>query len=116
MLRGLGMAGIIPVFEALPEAEQALFVTEVDLTDGGAFGASYLVATPERVYRIQKTPIGEEVIGSWEVGRLRAPRVEDLVDATSLVAWHGDVEVELIRGAGTRGLGGIHPRVQAGHW
>lgn len=94
---GLGMAGILPTFDALPEAAQALFVTEVDLTEQGAFGVSYLVATHERVFRVEKTPLGEEVIGSWDVSRLRSPKVDDLVDATALVAWYDDVQVELIR-------------------
>lgn len=98
------MAGVIPKFQALPEAEQALFSAEVDLTDRGAFGSSHLVATAERVYRIEKTPLGEEIVGSWETARLRAPRVEDLVDATSLVAWDGDVEVELLRGTSSKVL------------
>jgi ATP-binding cassette subfamily B protein len=98
------MAGILPTFDALPEAAQALFVTEVDLTDRGAFGASYLVATADRIYRVEKTPIGEEVIGTWEVSKLRSPRIDDLVDATSLVAWHGDVEVELLRGTSSKVL------------
>lgn len=92
------MAGIIPKSEALPEADRALFVAEVDLDERGAFGVSRLVATADRVYRVEKTPLGEEVFASWEVSRLRTPRVEDLVDATSLVAWYDDVEVELIRG------------------
>jgi ATP-binding cassette, subfamily B, bacterial len=102
------MAGLLPKFEALPQAEQQLFVAEVDLTDRGAFGASYLVAVREpggaRLYRIERTPLGEEVVGSWDVAALRDPRVEDLVDASALLAWEGGREVELLRGTAGKAL------------
>ena len=92
------MAGIIPKFEALPTEATALFTAEVDLNERGSFGTSCLVATPDFLYRIEKTPLGDDIVGKWEVSKLRAPRVDDLVDATALVAWYGDVEVELLRG------------------
>src|SRR5688572_8612934 len=92
------MAGIVPKFEALPTEAAALFTAEVDLNERGSFGTSCLVATADFIYRIEKTPLGDDIVGKWEVSKLRAPRVDDLVDATALVAWYGDVEVELLRG------------------
>ncbi|HRK21360.1 MAG TPA: ABC transporter ATP-binding protein [Fimbriimonadaceae bacterium] len=91
------MAGIIPHHDVLPNGEQALFSIEVDLTEGGAFGSSRLIGTSERVFRLEGDPKNARIVATWDVSRLRSPRVEDLVDATSLVAWYDDVEVELIR-------------------
>lgn len=63
----------------------------------GTIGAASLVVTDQNAYRIEQTPLGEELIASFELSKLTNPKVEDLVDATSLTATYGDAEVELIR-------------------
>lgn len=91
------MAGIIPHEDVLPNGEQAQLRIEVDLTESGTFGSSRLIATSERLLRLEGDPRNPRIVATWDLSRLRSPKVEDLVDATSLVAWYDDVEVELIR-------------------
>lgn len=88
----------------LPEQEPALFITQTDLTHLGTIGTAWLVVTSERVFRMEKTPIGEEMVASWPLSELSNVRIEDLVDASAVVARHKDVEVELIRGSSARSL------------
>jgi ATP-binding cassette subfamily B protein len=89
---------------SLPENEQALFVTQADLTRDGNIGTSWLVVTEERVFRMEKTPLGEETVDSWPRAELSSPKVEDLVDASALIATHKGIEVELIRATSAKSL------------
>ncbi len=88
----------------LPEREPALFITQTDLTHLGTIGTAWLVVTSERVFRMEKTPIGEEMIAAWPISELSNVRIEDLVDASAVVAFHNGTEVELIRGSSSRSL------------
>jgi len=67
----------------LPEREPALFITQTDLTHLGTIGTAWLVVTSERVFRMEKTPIGEEMIAAWPISELSNVRIEDLVDASA---------------------------------
>lgn len=98
------MAGIAPQTAEPVEGERVLFTTEADLTSAGYVGEAHLVVTPLRVYRYEKTPLGRQVVDSWNVSELADPRVEDLVDASALVARHGGVEVELLRATSAKNL------------
>jgi ATP-binding cassette subfamily B protein len=98
------MSGVVSSVPSLPDPAQALFTAEVDLSLRGSFGAARLIATKDWVFRLDSTPIGDEVVGAWEVAKLRAPKVDDLVDASALSAWYGDVEVELLRGTAGKAL------------
>jgi ATP-binding cassette subfamily B protein len=88
---------LAPLTVELPENEKPLFSIQGDLTSIGALGVASLIVTSDQVYRIEKTPIGEEIIASYRLAELSEPRTEDLVDASSLIVRHGDHDVELIR-------------------
>jgi ATP-binding cassette, subfamily B, bacterial len=98
------MAGLMPRTEPLPEPDEALFNLQADLTAGGKHGSARMVVTRDRVYRVEHTPLGDEVLDSWSLRELKNPRVEDLVDASALIADHRGATVELIRTTGKRSL------------
>jgi ATP-binding cassette subfamily B protein len=109
------MAGIAPHLAQIPESEQIRFTAQADLTSAGQLGDAHLVVTDRQVLRYEKTPLGEEVAGSWPLTELRNARVEDLVDATAVVvSWNG-VDIELLRGTSARNLqiAGAAKRLQA---
>lgn len=95
---------VIPQTVNLPENERPLFTTQGDLTSLGALGNSYLVVTDTRVMRVENPPVGEEIIATYALEDLKDPRIEDLVDATALVARIGSTEVELIRATSSKSL------------
>lgn len=88
---------VVPRTIELPEDEKPLITTQGDLTSLGALGPAKLVVTATNAYRIERTPLGEEVVGVYELSKLSNPRVEDLVDASALIAHYGDCDIELIR-------------------
>lgn len=98
------MAGVAPTDLDLPDSQDVLFTSESDLTSSGHLGSSRLVVTGERVYRYEKTPLGEQLADSWPTKRLSRPEVEDLVDATALVAHLDGIAVELFRATSARNL------------
>jgi ATP-binding cassette subfamily B protein len=53
---------------------------------------------------MEQTPIGEEMVDSWDRAALENPRIEDLVDATALIANVAGVDVELIRATSAKSL------------
>lgn len=91
------MAGVLEEPTPIGEFEQPRFVTEADLRHDGALGSSRLVVTDRRAYRFESTPLGEQLLASYELAALARPRLEDLVDATSLVADFQGSTVELLR-------------------
>jgi ATP-binding cassette subfamily B protein len=99
----------------LPDKEGVLFITQSDLTHLGTLGDAWLVVTREFVYRVEKTPVGEEMNASWKITDLQKPKIEDLVDATSLVAIYKGVEIELLRSSSARSLhiASAHKRLEA---
>jgi ATP-binding cassette subfamily B protein len=84
--------------------EKPVFVLEGDMLSNGRMGSSSLVVTALQTLRYEKTPLGEELIHSYDLATLKEPRVEDLVDAVALVADFGDLKIELLRGTSRRGL------------
>jgi len=109
------MAGILEEPIPIGEHEETRFVTEADLRHDGALGASRLVVTDERVYRFETTPLGEQLVSSYELSKLVNPRLEDLVDANSLIADYQGSAVELLRTTSKRALqvAGAEKRLKA---
>ncbi|MDR3691330.1 MAG: ABC transporter ATP-binding protein [Fimbriimonas sp.] len=109
------MAGILEEPIPLGEHEDPRFVTEADLRHDNVLGSSRLVVTDQRVYRYESTPLGEQLLASYEMARLTNPRLEDLVDANSLVADYDGTTVELIRTTSKRSLqvAGAEKRLKA---
>lgn len=84
--------------------EQPLFTIQGDLTSLGSLGVARLVVTSTTVYRFEQTPLGEELASSYPIHSLSEARIEDLVDASALIARYGDHDVELIRGTSAKAL------------
>jgi len=95
--------------------EQERFSTQADLRHDGKLGEGRLVVTDQRVYRYQITPIGEDLIASYELSKLSRPRLEDLVDANALLADYEGRPVELLRTTSKRSLqiAGAEKRLKA---
>lgn len=98
------MSGVAPRSTQIPESELHLFTSEGDLTSTGLLGDAHLVVTDKRAYRYEKTPLGEEVVDSWAIEDLKNVRVEDLVDATAVVAHYQGVAVEMLRATSAKNL------------
>ncbi len=109
------MTGILDEPVPIGEHEQERFVTEADLRHDGALGTSRLVVTDQRVYRFETTPLGEQLLASYPLDKLTNPRLEDLVDAQSLIAEYAGTSVELIRTTSKRSLqvAGAEKRLKA---
>lgn len=109
------MAGIVVPPLPVPQSEETRFVTPGDLTQSGDLGISYLAVTDRAAYRVEKTPIGEEIVAQYDLASLKNPRIEDLVDATALIADHHGVVVELLRVTATKSLriAGAEKRLKA---
>ncbi len=109
------MAGIVELPPAIPSSEETRFVTPADLRYDGKLGESRLVVTDQTVYRFELTPLGEELVAEFDLSELSNPRVEDLVDASSLIADYNGTPVELIRATSKRGLqvAGAEKRLKA---
>ncbi len=98
------MAGTLTPADALPDIGQAMFEIESDLLHIGRFGAARLVVTAETATRLEQTPMGEEVVGSWPIKDLKRPRTEDLVGAVALLADVDGTTVELLRSTSGKSL------------
>ena len=73
--------------------ESERFESEGDLRRDNALGASRLRVTDRAAYRYE----GEELVETFPLEELKNPRVEDLVDASALVADYRGAPVELLR-------------------
>jgi len=109
------MAGILEHPQNLPEPEKTGFVTETDLRHDGGIGTGKLVVGEGRVMRFEQTPIGEQEIADYPLEDIKNPRIEDLVDATALLADYKGRPVELIRATSKRALqvAGAEKRLKA---
>lgn len=98
-----------------PSPSEVRFTTEGDLNFQGKFGASKLVVTDSKAYRFEGTPTGEELVAEVDIASLSRVRVEDLVDASALVADVDGQTVELIRTTSRRALhvAGAEKRLKA---
>jgi ATP-binding cassette subfamily B protein len=74
-----------------------------------------LVVTDSEAKRYEGTPLGEELVDSYPLSELKNPRVEDLVDASALIADYKGSTVELIRTTSRRALqvAGAEKRLKA---
>ncbi len=75
---------------------------ETDLDSEGRLGRSRLLVENGEARRYQETPTGEELVASYRVADLENPRLDDLVDATALVADRDGRAVELLRASNRR--------------
>jgi ATP-binding cassette, subfamily B, bacterial len=109
------VAGLLPIPIDLPESEETRFVTQGDLTHLGRLGDARLVVTNATAYRFEKSPLGEEMLSSYPLAELSNPRVEDLVDASALLADYQGAPVELLRATSRRALhlAGAEKRLKA---
>ena len=80
------------------------FETESDLISTGRIGRARLLVTAAVASRFEQTPLGEELVGDFELAKLTNPRIEDLVDATALLADYEGRTVELLRATNRRSL------------
>ena len=80
----------------------ATIAVETDLDTEGRLGRSRLAVEDGEVRRYQTTPTGEELVASHPVADLENPRLDDLVDATALVADREGRTVELLRASNRR--------------
>jgi ATP-binding cassette, subfamily B, bacterial len=85
-------------------SENVQFETAGDLRHDNSIGSSRLVVTDRAVHRYETTPLGEELIDSHLLTELKNPRVDDLVDATALIADLAGSPVELLRATNRRSL------------
>ena len=97
--------------EVAPLSEDALFVTLGDITSEGNFGETRLEVTRNYATKFER---GVE-IARYELAKLGEPRVEDLVDASALVARYEGLDVELLRTTSPRNLrlAGAEKRLKA---
>ncbi|HSI71717.1 MAG TPA: ABC transporter ATP-binding protein [Fimbriimonas sp.] len=109
------MAELLDSPQPNEEAHDPLFTTESDLRHDGRIGSSRIVVSDGMVARRQNTPLGEEEVATYELAFLSNPRIEDLVDATALVADYRGRPVELLRGTSKHGLhlAGAEKRLKA---
>jgi len=87
-----------------PIEEKPRFTLESDTLSNGRLGKSKLVVTDTHTLRYEVTPLGEELIASYELSAIKDPRVIDLIDAVALIAEIGPLRVELLRGTSRSGL------------
>ncbi|HWD40909.1 MAG TPA: ABC transporter ATP-binding protein [Fimbriimonas sp.] len=109
------MAVVLPETGTPSEGEKIQFETAADLRSDGRLGSGRLVVTDRAAYRFENTPLGEESIASYPLEEVTNPRMDDLVDATSLVADFRGRTVELIRTTSRRSLqvAGAEKRLKA---
>jgi ATP-binding cassette subfamily B protein len=109
------MATTLPESPKTHEPDPPRFVTEADLDHLGRLGASRLVVENHTAKRFEITPVGEDLVAEYSLAELKNPRVEDLVDASSLVADHSGGTVELLRSTSRRALqiAGAEKRLKA---
>lgn len=94
-----------PKQQLLETAEEDRSIrVETDLDRYGRLGHSRLEILNGTARTFQKTPTGEELIEEHPVAELTNPRLEDLVDATALIADRNGGSVELIRATNRQNL------------
>jgi ATP-binding cassette subfamily B protein len=98
------MASLLERPDAVPESEETRFTASADLRHDNRLGEARLVVTDRRVYRFETTPLGEDLVAAYELPDLSNPRIDDLVDATALVADYRGASVELMRATTKRSL------------
>ena len=94
-----------------PRELPVLFVTESDLRHDSAMGVSRLVVNEESAMRMEDN----RVVVAFPLSELKNPRVENLVDASALLADHNGLTIELLRSTSVRALqiAGAEKRLKA---
>src|SRR2546421_4409799 len=105
------MAGIISPPVSVPDPEETLFATVGDLRADGTLGDARLEVSNRAAYRYE----GHVLVAEYDIKGLTNPRIEDLVDATALIADYKGVDVELLRTTSTKSLriAGAEKRLKA---
>lgn len=98
------MASLLERPDAVLASEEPQFTLETDLRHDNRLGDARLVVTDQAVYRLESSPAGEQLVGRYELGRLKDPKMEDLVDSSALVAIYDGRPVELVRATNKRSL------------
>ncbi|MEI8282570.1 MAG: ABC transporter transmembrane domain-containing protein, partial [Armatimonadota bacterium] len=88
----------------MSEPDPSSIIVESDLDSRGRLGRTTLTIENGVATRTELTPIGEETIGEYQIADLTNPRLEDLVDATALIADINGHSVELIRATNRQNL------------
>lgn len=82
--------------------ERSVIAVEADLDTEGRLGFSRLLIEGGEARRYQATPGGEELVARYAVSELKNARLDELVDATALVADKDGRAVELLRASNRR--------------
>jgi len=98
------MSSLLERPDIVPDHEETRFSASADLRHDNRLGESRLVVTDHHVYRFETTPTGESLVASYPLTELAKPRIEDLVDASALIADYDGMTVELIRSTSKRAL------------
>ena len=88
----------------MSEPDPSSIVVVSDLDSRGRLGRTTLTIDNGIATKTELTPLGEETIGQFTVTELSNPRLEDLVDATALIADFEGHSVELIRSTNRQNL------------
>ncbi len=88
------------MFLVPPHDLSPIFVTESDLQHDSQLGAASLVVTTGKAVRND----GEAAIAEYALEDLKNPRIENLVDASALIADYRGQPVELLRSTSVRAL------------
>ncbi len=109
------MAGTATPPLSAPDAERSLFTTVGDIHVDGTFGPTRLEVTTQFISRYETVGSGETLVSRYELASIKNPRIEDLVDAVSLIADYNGIDVELIRTTSTKSLriAGAEKRLKA---
>ena len=94
-----------------PNDLSPLFVTESDLQHDSALGEASLVVTAENAVRQD----ADRTVATYSLAELTNPRIENLVDASALIADYRGQPVELLRSTSVRALqiAGAEKRLKA---
>ena len=88
----------------MSEPDPSSIVVVSDLDSRGRLGRTTLTIENGIATRTELTPTGEETVGTFTIADLKNPRLEDLVDATALIADLDGRSVELIRATNRQNL------------
>lgn len=88
----------------MSEPDPSSIVVASDLDSKGRLGSTTLTIKNGIATRTEETPGGTETVGEFNVLELKNPRLEDLVDATALIADFNGHTVELIRSTNRQNL------------
>jgi len=94
------MAGTLTPPASASDVSETLFTTVGDVRADGTLGDAKLVVSSGAVQRFEDGNLTAE----YPLRELARPRIEDLVDATALIADYKGVDVELLRTTATKSL------------